>query len=158
MRPKFPSFPPPGALGAGLALLLAVAAPPPAAADEAARHAHDAERVLPDPGDPPGVTAFAPTRRPGTAAFAGRLRAVRAAQDRALAALRERLAGAGRADRPAVQREIESLKRAHLAELLAEQLARARAFGHEEVAVRLERRLAALRAPEAPARPAGGGR
>lgn len=158
MRPKSRSFPSPGAVGAGLALLLALAAPPHAAADEAARHVHDVERVLPDPGDPPGVTAFAPTRRAGSAAFAGRLRAVHTAHERALAALRERLAAAGRAERPAVQREIESLKRAHLAELVAEQLARARAFGHEEVAVRLERRLASLRAPAPPARPAGGGR
>jgi len=158
MRPKSQSFPSPGAVGAGLALLLALAAPPPAAADEAARPAHDAERVLPDPGDPPGVTSFAPTRRAGTAAFAGRLRAVRVAHDRALAGLRERLATASRAERAAVQREIESLKRAQLAELLAEQVARARAFGHEEAAVRLERRLAVLRAPAPSARPAGGGR
>lgn len=158
MRPKTRSLPSPGAAGAGLMLLLAFASPPPASADAAARHGLDAERVLPDPGDPPGVTAFAPTRRAGSAAFAGRLRATRAAHERALAGLRERLAAAGRAERPAVQREIESLKRAHLADLVAEQLARARAFGHEEAAVRLERRLTALRTPEAAPRPAGGGR
>lgn len=156
MRPLFPSSRSarPGA-GLALVLALALAVPARAGADEPAAPAHDVARALPDPGDAPGAVSFAPTRRTGAAAFSERLREVRAAHALALAALRDRLVAAGRAERQRLQREIETLKRAQQAELVAEQVARARAFGHESVALQLERRLAALRAP-APTAPRGG--
>lgn len=135
-------------LGIAAAIALHFVAFPPAAPAEAAHEgpAEAGAAVAHGAADPPGMTTFAPTRRPARAGFALRLRDSRARHHDALAALRERLAAADRAARPALQREIEALKRAHEADLLALQAERARADGRGELLVSLERRLAALRA------------
>lgn len=114
------------------------AEPAPATRDEA---------VAPvDPGDPPGQTHFLPTRVSASAGFVARLRALRAEHGQALQQLRERLAEAAPADRPALQREIERAKLEHSSRLVMLQLDRAEAAGRAPLAAKLARRLAALRA------------
>ncbi len=98
-----------------------------------------------DPGDPPGQTRFEPTRGRGSA-FASSLREAELAHEAALAELRARLDAAPRAERPALQREIEALKRQREARLVRVQLADARRRGRAELATRLEQRLARLAA------------
>lgn len=140
---------------AALALLAAFAAPlaraqaDPAATTEAA-----------DPGDPPGQTQFAPTRTRAASPFAAELRAAEHAHAEALAALRARLANAPREERPALQREIEALKREREVRLVRVQLADARRRGRGPLAARLETRLARLAAAGAhdPVTSVGGAR
>lgn len=113
-----------------------------------------------DPGDPPGQTQFAPTRTRTSSPFAAELRAAERAHAEALAALRARLAAAPREERPALQREIEALKRGREARLVRVQLAEARRRGRAPLAARLETRLARLAAAgvHEPVAPAGGAR
>lgn len=107
--------------------------------------------------DPAAVHA-GPSRTPRHGA---RLRAALERQRAELEPLRARLDRTERSGRPAVQREIETAKRVHAAELLALQAERARSLGHAATAERLELRRAALLSgggvpatPAAPATPA----
>jgi len=161
MRTRIPH---PRTLAPGLvlaALLLAPAGGATEAPADPGATADPVREMAPAPvTDLPGVTAFAPTRRPAAGAFAARLREADERHRLERAAMRERLAAADRAGRAALQREAEALKLAHHAELLALQLERARATGRAELAARLGRRLAVLatRGATSAAARAGGAR
>lgn len=124
-----------------------------APADETARPA-----APPSATDPPGVTSFAPTRRPAANRFAVRLRESAARHRQELSALRARIGAAGRAERAELQRQAEALKEAWQAELLGLQIERARGAGRAALAEKLERRRSALqsRDPRSAGASAGG--
>ncbi len=140
-------------------LATGLCAPPDARAAEPAR-AEAAGAEASDPGDPRGMTRFAPTRRDGGPSARGEVRARLTAHRTALAALRAELASAAPEQRPAIQRRIEAQKLDFEMQVTAAQLATARRAGRADDVERLGRRLARL----APAMqrlgvaPAGGAR
>lgn len=99
----------------------------------------------PDPGDPPGVTRFEPTRQAPRKTFAAALHDLQESHREALAGLRAQLAEASPARRDELQRAIEAEKLGFRARLMGAQLDRARAEGRGEAALALQQRLEALR-------------
>ncbi len=133
----------PGLLIVALLLLLFIAAV--ARANAPAPVARPAVGTTPEPGDPRGVTHFAPTRIETPPTFKSRLRAERDAHALDLADLRAQLAAAPAGNRAAVQRRIEGAKLAHEARLVALRLDRARALGLRDDSDHLSARLTQLR-------------